>query len=131
VNAGEALDAVEARASDPALGVIRDPWGRVRRMQLIGSAADVPSDFGGFGLLPLFELVLAGHLVPRLEVEDSALLLRAFDDVPLGSIPDLRDKRRQKVEGCTCDVDGMHPPHDAAARCESGWRPHCTCDWCF
>jgi hypothetical protein len=23
------------------------------------------------------------------------------------------------------------PPHDASPRCESGKRPHCTCDVCF
>lgn len=25
----------------------------------------------------------------------------------------------------------MYPPHDASPRCESGKRPHCTCDTCF
>jgi len=26
---------------------------------------------------------------------------------------------------------GMAPSHRASARCESGKRPHCTCDTCF
>jgi hypothetical protein len=25
----------------------------------------------------------------------------------------------------------MYPPHDASVRCESGKRPHCSCDVCF
>lgn len=25
----------------------------------------------------------------------------------------------------------MMPPHDASKNCESGKRPHCTCDVCF
>lgn len=37
--------------------------------------------------------------------------------------------------GCkTCDEAGPNdfmPPHDASAHCESGKRPHCTCDTCF
>ena len=24
-----------------------------------------------------------------------------------------------------------HPPHDASEVCQSGKRPHCTCDVCF
>jgi hypothetical protein len=27
--------------------------------------------------------------------------------------------------------DGMMPPHTPSSRCESGKRPHCTCDVCF
>lgn len=27
--------------------------------------------------------------------------------------------------------ESMMPPHDASANCESGKRPHCTCDICF
>lgn len=27
--------------------------------------------------------------------------------------------------------DKMMPPHHASSRCESGKRPHCTCDTCF
>jgi hypothetical protein len=39
-------------------------------------------------------------------------------------------------EGCCryCDdhrLDSMMPPHSPSARCESGKRPHCTCDTCF
>lgn len=26
---------------------------------------------------------------------------------------------------------GFGPSHDASPRCESGKRPHCTCDICF
>ena len=45
--------------------------------------------------------------------------------------------RRSRVEGCAyCDKliakgQEMAPPHDAANGCESGKRPHCTCDVCF
>lgn len=28
-------------------------------------------------------------------------------------------------------VDVMAPRHKASSRCESGSRPHCTCDRCF
>ena len=38
-------------------------------------------------------------------------------------------------EGCpTCAElarGSFGPPHDASPRCESGKRPHCTCDTCF
>lgn len=27
--------------------------------------------------------------------------------------------------------DQMMPSHTASSRCESGKRPHCTCDTCF
>lgn len=32
-----------------------------------------------------------------------------------------------------CDENrgGFHPPHDPSPRCDSGKRPHCTCDTCF
>ena len=33
-----------------------------------------------------------------------------------------------------CDqhsTEEMMPPHDPSPRCESGKRPHCTCDTCF
>lgn len=45
--------------------------------------------------------------------------------------------RRAPVGECpTCDSyrnAGIkhHPSHEAAPRCESGGRPHCTCDVCF
>lgn len=45
--------------------------------------------------------------------------------------------RGKYVEGCkTCesirDNDrGFGPPHVASDRCESGKRPHCSCDRCF
>lgn len=47
--------------------------------------------------------------------------------------------RRQHAEpgACkTCDAERQRnntffPPHDASPRCESGKRPHCTCDACF
>lgn len=43
---------------------------------------------------------------------------------------------RRLPEGCCryCDehcLDSMMPPHTPSARCESGKRPHCTCDICF
>lgn len=39
-------------------------------------------------------------------------------------------------EGCCsyCDahrLDAMMPPHTPSKNCESGKRPHCTCDICF
>jgi len=47
-------------------------------------------------------------------------------------------KRRYKAppgECETCDKSGAGfsntPFHDAAARCESGKRPHCTCEVCY
>lgn len=48
-----------------------------------------------------------------------------------------RQKRRRIVleEGCeTCAElarGSFGPYHDASPRCESGKRPHCTCDICF
>lgn len=43
--------------------------------------------------------------------------------------------RRRRVEGCSyCEQNkgaSMMPSHDASLRCESGKRPHCTCDTCF
>lgn len=43
--------------------------------------------------------------------------------------------RRRHVEGCSyCEQNkgaSMMPSHDASLRCESGKRPHCTCDTCF
>lgn len=47
-------------------------------------------------------------------------------------------RRHQVDEGeCPyCDreraaANTFHPSHDASDRCESGKRPHCTCDVCF
>lgn len=47
-------------------------------------------------------------------------------------------RRHSAPEGecLTCDGErargnAHHPPHDASQRCESGGRPHCTCDACF
>jgi hypothetical protein len=46
-------------------------------------------------------------------------------------------RRRSLVSGCQyCENlkasgSNFHPPHDASPRCESGGRPHCTCDTCF
>lgn len=41
--------------------------------------------------------------------------------------------RRIRVDDCpTCaDATEMTPPHDASPRCESGSRPHFTCDTCY
>jgi hypothetical protein len=40
-----------------------------------------------------------------------------------------------RVECKTCAVleqrGSFGPKHDASPRCESGKRPHCTCDTCF
>lgn len=47
--------------------------------------------------------------------------------------------RRHKIEPGQCeycdrereaDCD-FHPSHDASDRCQSGKRPHCSCDSCF
>lgn len=43
-------------------------------------------------------------------------------------------RRRPAGECAYCDRDGddpMMPRHTASERCESGKRPHCTCDTCF
>lgn len=45
-------------------------------------------------------------------------------------------KRIVMEEGCaTCaelaTSSQWGPPHDPSPRCESGKRPHCTCDMCF
>ena len=43
--------------------------------------------------------------------------------------------RRVPLGECAyCDKwgdDPMMPRHSASERCESGKRPHCTCDTCF
>lgn len=53
---------------------------------------------------------------------------------PVGD--ELRQRRRIVMEeGCaTCAElarDSFGPWHDPSPRCESGKRPHCTCDICF
>jgi hypothetical protein len=42
-------------------------------------------------------------------------------------------RRRLPLGECpSCDRDGPEgPSHDASPHCESGSRPHCTCDICF
>jgi hypothetical protein len=49
--------------------------------------------------------------------------------------PNLRSIRILTKGVCAyCDQhakDEMTPPHDPSPRCESGKRPHCTCDVCF
>lgn len=49
--------------------------------------------------------------------------------------PHLAGMRKRTVPICSyCDkygADSMMPAHDASPRCESGKRPHCTCDTCF
>jgi len=41
----------------------------------------------------------------------------------------------QPGEGCEqCthnERDGFGPPHKPSSNCESGKKPHCTCDACF
>lgn len=52
-------------------------------------------------------------------------------------VPQAEVKRRWIVmdEGCpTCAelaAGSFGPSHDPSPRCESGKRPHCTCDVCF
>jgi DnaJ-class molecular chaperone len=45
----------------------------------------------------------------------------------------LWDDIAKSLEPCpTCaTADAMTPRHDASPRCESGGRPHCTCDRCY
>lgn len=52
--------------------------------------------------------------------------------------PDCGERHRRRIvmeEGCeTCAElarGSWGPSHDASPRCESGKRPHCTCDICF
>ncbi len=48
-----------------------------------------------------------------------------------------KSERRHKLEPgecIACDREreaSFCPYHDASPRCESGKRPHCTCDVCF
>jgi hypothetical protein len=56
---------------------------------------------------------------------------------PAQTLPQgLAQLRHRRPKGlCTyCDAHGdesMMPSHDASSACESGKRPHCTCDACF
>lgn len=46
----------------------------------------------------------------------------------------LRIRCKPEGECAYCDqhrYDEMMPKHDPSPRCESGKRPHCTCDICF
>ena len=68
-----------------------------------------------------------------------ALGHRGTDDYETCMIPGHWEKlpaRNSRVAGCpTCDRDPegkeLMPPHHASLRCESGFRPHCSCDICF
>jgi len=40
-----------------------------------------------------------------------------------------RDEFYSRTDTMPCDV--FAPRHKASSRCESGKRPHCTCDTCF
>lgn len=48
-------------------------------------------------------------------------------------------KRRHKLPHGECqycdaerrDRSEFHPAHDASPNCQSGQRPHCSCDACF
>lgn len=55
-----------------------------------------------------------------------------------GNLTTLKVHRRRRIvmeEGCpTCAElarGSFGPSHDPSPRCESGKRPHCTCDICF
>lgn len=47
------------------------------------------------------------------------------------------NRKKAPVGECAyCDSERAagnehHPSHDASPRCESGRRPHCTCDTCW
>lgn len=46
--------------------------------------------------------------------------------------PDMRINRHTYVEpGCVSCTETMGPRHMASDACESGKRPHCSCDECF
>ena len=49
--------------------------------------------------------------------------------------PHPKHRYRRPIGECTtCDAnrnDSMMPSHTASDRCESGKRPHCTCDVCY
>ena len=66
----------------------------------------------------------------------------------MGAVKDYRDgfgewltrpvpsrRRIAMEEGCATCAElaqgSLGPPHDPSPRCESGKRPHCTCDICF
>jgi hypothetical protein len=50
----------------------------------------------------------------------------------LGKIQSSRRRRLPLGQCPSCDRDGPEgPSHDASPHCESGSRPHCTCDTCF
>lgn len=44
-----------------------------------------------------------------------------------------RRHKLPKGECAYCDREKgeFHPSHDASSTCESGKRPHCTCDSCW
>ena len=71
-----------------------------------------------------------GHMRWLREMFPEAVIV-ALDDNQL-SAPTLR---RKVVSGCrACNRsrhDPMMPYHDASPNCQSGHRPHCTCDTCF
>lgn len=59
----------------------------------------------------------------RIDMADAMRKLRA-----------LRITCKPEGECAYCDqhcYDEMMPKHEASPRCESGKRPHCTCDICF
>lgn len=61
------------------------------------------------------------------------MIIDDFDDIKRRL--ERRPERQQKKQGCTyciafCTSD-IFPPHDPSPRCESGKRPHCSCDICF
>ena len=81
-----------------------------------------------FGDWHTYKLVGRRHQVKR--PERPADLAAAVDALRGPS------KRRHKLPPGECKYcDGekgtFHPPHDAADRCESGKRTHCSCDTCF
>ena len=51
------------------------------------------------------------------------------------AVKDVAPDRKTNVAGCKyCDIhkfDKYAPPHEASPNCESGKKPHCTCDVCY
>lgn len=74
--------------------------------------------------------------IVRPETEDSLYEKTIHDKHGLLSVNDnaVARYRRPLGECAYCDAhrdDSMMPPHTASQSCESGKRPHCTCDVCY
>jgi hypothetical protein len=65
--------------------------------------------------------------IPQGKYEITSQQLKTLVERGLG-----RRRRLPPGECPSCDRDGkVGPSHDPSPYCESGSRPHCTCDLCF